>query len=38
MAEYTGATDRIALGRKSRKAEKNRLRMGVVEMIEDAQM
>jgi hypothetical protein len=38
LAEYTGATERIALGKKSRQAEKNRIKLGVAEMIEDVQM
>jgi GC-rich sequence DNA-binding factor len=35
MAEYTGAQERIALGKKSKKEEEKRRRMGMVEMIED---
>jgi len=38
LAEYTGATERIALGNKSRQAEKRRIKMGVAEMIEDVQL
>jgi len=36
MAEYTGAQERIALGKKSRKVEERKRRAGMVEMIEDA--
>jgi GC-rich sequence DNA-binding factor len=36
MAEYTGAQERIALGKKARKDEERKRRMGMVEMIEDA--
>ncbi|KAF8510864.1 nineteen complex-related protein 2-domain-containing protein [Gautieria morchelliformis] len=37
MAEYTGAQERIALGKKARKDEERKRRMGMVEMIEDAE-
>ena len=36
MAEYTGAQERIALGKKGRKDEERKRRMGMAEMIEDA--
>lgn len=36
MAEFTGAKERIALGKKARKAEERNRRKGMVEMIEDA--
>lgn len=36
MAEFTGAQERIALGKKARKDEERKRRMGMIEMIEDA--
>jgi GC-rich sequence DNA-binding factor len=36
MAEYTGAADRIALGKKSKKKEAAGKRVGMSEMIDDA--
>ncbi|KAG9034492.1 hypothetical protein FRB95_013168 [Tulasnella sp. JGI-2019a] len=36
-AEFTGAKERIALGKKAKKAEAGRRRAGMVEMIEDAE-
>ncbi len=35
MAEYTGAGDRVALGKKAKKEESKRRRAGMVEMIDD---
>ncbi|KAF8517432.1 nineteen complex-related protein 2-domain-containing protein [Hysterangium stoloniferum] len=37
MAEYTGAQERIALGKKGQKAAAQKKRMGMAEMIEDAE-
>ncbi|KAH7098970.1 nineteen complex-related protein 2-domain-containing protein [Auriculariales sp. MPI-PUGE-AT-0066] len=37
MAEYTGAQERISLGKKGRKTEERKRRAGMIEMIEDAQ-
>lgn len=36
MAEFTGAQDRVALSKKSRKEEERKRAKGIVEMIEDA--
>ncbi|KIJ54945.1 hypothetical protein M422DRAFT_24809 [Sphaerobolus stellatus SS14] len=36
LAEYTGAQERIALGKEARKDEERKRRLGMVEMIEDA--
>ncbi|KAF8575456.1 hypothetical protein K439DRAFT_1649550 [Ramaria rubella] len=37
MAEYTGAQERIALGKKARQNEERMRRMGMVELIDDAE-
>ncbi|KAG8898670.1 hypothetical protein FRB99_007237 [Tulasnella sp. 403] len=37
LANYTGAKERVALGKKSQKAEAKRRRAGMLEMIEDAE-
>ncbi|KAG8976355.1 hypothetical protein FRB90_009219, partial [Tulasnella sp. 427] len=37
LAEYTGARERIAIGRKAKKEEAKRRRAGMVEMIEDVE-
>lgn len=36
MAEYTGASERIALGKKSRKEEAKKKKLEMVELIDDA--
>ncbi|KZV86977.1 hypothetical protein EXIGLDRAFT_621222 [Exidia glandulosa HHB12029] len=36
LPEYTGAQERIALGKKARKVEERKRRAGMIEMIEDA--
>lgn len=35
LAEFTGAKERVALGKKSKKAEAKRRREGMIEMIDD---
>lgn len=35
LAEFTGAKERVALGKKAKKAEAKRRRAGIAEMIED---
>ncbi|GJJ15762.1 hypothetical protein Clacol_010040 [Clathrus columnatus] len=37
LAEFTGAQERIALGKKARKKEDSQRRLGMIEMIEDAE-
>lgn len=36
MAEYTGAQERIALSKKSRKEEEKNRKAGIVELIDEA--